>query len=314
MAQTESGGHSHEPRALARVALVKTDSRADGVRRSVQLLGVNPVSGKSVFLKPNFNSADPTPGSTHNETLEALVQTLRGMGATAITVGDRAGMGNTRQVMEEKGVFDIAKRLGFEALVLEELPAEEWELIKFPGTFWRNGFALPRPALQAESLVQTCCLKTHRFGGHFTLALKNSVGLVAKYLPGDSHNYMAELHSSPHQRKMIADLNAAYRTDLVVLDGVEAFTKGGPELGELARPGVFLASTDRVAIDAVGVAILRHLGTTREVSQGSVFSQEQIARAAELGVGVASPRQIEIVTDSPEGAAYAAVLRQVLGA
>lgn len=314
MAQTETGGHSYESKTLARVALVKTDSRAEGVRRSIQLLGVNPVSGKSVFLKPNFNSADPTPGSTHNDTLEALVETLREMGATAITVGDRAGMGNTRQVMEEKGVFDIAKRLRFEAVVLEELPADEWELIKLPDTFWKNGFALPKLALQAESLVQTCCLKTHRFGGHFTLALKNSVGLVAKFLPGDSHNYMAELHSSPHQRKMIADLNAAYRTDLVVLDGLEAFTKGGPELGELARPGVFLASTDRVAIDAVGVAILRHLGTTSEVSQGSIFSQEQIARAVELGVGVASPQQIEIVTDSPEGAAYAAVLRQALGA
>jgi len=34
--------------------------------------------------------------------------------------------------------------------------------------------------LEAEKVVQTCCLKTHRFGGHFTLSLKNSVGLVAK--------------------------------------------------------------------------------------------------------------------------------------
>ena len=39
-----------------------------------------------------------------------------------------------------------------------------------------------------------------------------------------------------------------------------------------------LAGTDRVALDAVGVAILRMFGTTREVSRGRVFEQEQIAR------------------------------------
>ena len=46
-----------------------------------------------------------------------------------------------------------------------------------------------------------------------------------------------------------------------------------------------MAGTDRVAIDAVGVAILRHFGTTAEVSRGSVFEQEQIARALALGLG-----------------------------
>ena len=50
----------------AQVAFIKTQDRADGVRRALALHGINPVRGNRVLLKPNFNSADPAPGSTHN--------------------------------------------------------------------------------------------------------------------------------------------------------------------------------------------------------------------------------------------------------
>jgi uncharacterized protein (DUF362 family) len=69
--------------------------------------------------------------------------------------------------------------------------------------------------------------------------------------------------------------------------------------------GVVLAATDLVAIDAVGVAILRLFGTTPEVSQGAVFEQAQIARAVELGLGVSEPAEIELVTEDDAGAAMA---------
>jgi hypothetical protein len=44
---------------LGQVALVRTDDRGEGIRRALDLLEVNPVRGKSLFVKPNFNSADP---------------------------------------------------------------------------------------------------------------------------------------------------------------------------------------------------------------------------------------------------------------
>jgi uncharacterized protein (DUF362 family) len=98
-------------------------------------------------------------------------------------------------------------------------------------------------------------------------------------VPGEGYNYMTELHNSAHQRSMIAEINAAYAPALIVLDGVEAFTSGGPEAGTKVQAGVVLAASDRVALDAVGVAILRHLGTTANVSHGRVFEQDLIARA-----------------------------------
>lgn len=85
---------------------------------------------------------------------------------------------------------------------------------------------------------------------------------------------MSELHSSPNQRHMIAEINAVYSPSLVVLDGVEAFTDGGPHQGTKVKSEVILVGTDRVAIDAIGVAILKHFGTTPEVAKGKIFEQE----------------------------------------
>ena len=52
--------------------------------------------------------------------------------------------------------------------------------------------------------------------------------------------------------------------------------------------------------------------TTHEVSQGRIFEQDQIARAAELGVGIKSPEQIQLVTDDPDSEAFANQVRDIL--
>lgn len=297
------------------VALVRTSDRAEGVRRALALLGVSPASGKRVLLKPNFNSADPTPGSTHPDVLRTLVTELYGMGAQSITVGDRSGMGNTAAVMRRLGIDSMASELGFDLVRFDELPESELSVIEDADFHWPRGFAVPKMLLEAECVVQACCLKTHRYGGHFTMSLKNSVGLAADTLnPYSSYSYMAELHNSPYQRLMIAEINTAYSPALIVLDGVEAFVDGGPDTGTKVQPQLILAGTDRIAIDAVGVAVLRMFGTTPEVSRGRVFEQEQIARAVELGLGVDAAEKIAFVTDDADSAAYAEQIREVLAA
>jgi len=297
---------------MSQVAMIRTSDRTEGVRRALALLDAEGPAGRDVLLKPNFNSADPTPGSTHDDVLRTLVGWLREQGASSIILADRSGMGQTRQAMEQKGIFALAQELGFEVQVLDELEAEGWKMVHPPGSHWRDGFPIARLAQETPYIVQTCCLKTHRYGGHFTLSLKNSVGLVAKHVPGQSYNYMQELHGSPHQRLMIAEMNSAYTPDLIVLDGVESFVKGGPARGEQVQANVVLASRDRVAMDAVGVSVLRHFGTTPEVSRGRVFDQEQIARAVELGLGARGPEKIEIITDDVESKGFAEQIQDIL--
>jgi uncharacterized protein (DUF362 family) len=134
------------------------------------------------------------------------------------------------------------------------------------------------------------------------MSLKNSVGVV----PTSRHGfaYMSELHSSPHQRKLIAEINAPFKPDLVVLDGIDAFVDGGPATGTRGQGNVFLASTDRVAIDAVGVAVLKALGSNDKIMTTKIFDQEQIARAAEIGIGASLPSEIDLMAVDDQSQEY----------
>ena len=66
--------------------MVKTDDRKRGVKKSLTALKMNPVKSKDVLIKPNFNTDDLTPGSTHNDTLAALVEEIWEMGAKSISL------------------------------------------------------------------------------------------------------------------------------------------------------------------------------------------------------------------------------------
>ena len=249
------------------------------------------------MIKPNFNTADVTPGSTHNDTLEALINELWSMGAKSISLGERS-YPPVREVMEAKGVIPLLQALQVKVIDFDELAEKDWVHVTPEGSHWQNGFRVARPILESECLVSTCCLKTHQYGGIFSMSLKLHVGVVPTTRHG--YSYMAELHGSPHQRRMIAEINIPFSPALVVLDGIDTFTDGGPMTGEKAKGDVFLASTDRVAMDAVGVAILKFLGANQAIMKPKVFEQEQISRAAELGLGATSPAEIELV--SPDDA------------
>ncbi|MBX7171212.1 MAG: DUF362 domain-containing protein [Pyrinomonadaceae bacterium] len=294
------------------IALVKTNDRVKGISQAIDLLRFPDFKKKDLFIKPNFNSSDETPGSTHLDTLKTLISKLSEMGSGNLTIGDRSGMGNTNDVFENKKIFALAKDSGVKTIVFDELGKDDWDFINFEGSHWKQGFYIPKLLKNAGAVIQTCCLKTHRYGGHFTLSLKNSVGIAAKRVPENNYNFMSELHGSPNQRTMIAEINTAYKPDLIVLDGIDAFTTGGPDSGKQVNSSVILAGTDRIAIDAVGVAILRYFGTTDEVSAGKIFDQAQIARAVELNLGIGSPNQIEFLTADTESAKYAKEIQSVL--
>ncbi len=300
--------------SLGEVFVLKTTDRATGVPALLSKFDLSDYSGKQVAIKANFNSADPFPASTHLDTLRAIVETLKGAGASGITLAERSGMGNTEEVLEQMGVLSLSRELGFDAVVLDDVGKDGWVKFDRDETHWLRGFYMAKVFHDADKIVQTCCLKTHRFGGHFTLSLKNSVGLVAKKVPGGMYDYMWELHVSPFQRQMIAEINSRYNLDLVLMDGIKAFVTGGPEKGKAVEPNLLLASQDRVAIDAVGVVILKMYGAKGKVGEADVFEQDQLKRAAELGFGVKSADQIQLTPLNSESQAEVERIGQVLKA
>jgi len=275
--------------AASRVVVALDPDRASGTKKVVESFGMPPLAGKKVLVKPNFNTADPAPGSTHIDTLRTMIQLIKSQGPAKITVGDRSGPTNTSKVFQEKGVFALSQELGFDCLVFDEMPKDRWTKMVPPGSHWRNGFWFAKPVLEADAVVSLCCLKTHQYGGHFTMSLKLSTGMV------HSRN-MTELHTSViNQRNMIAEMNWAYKPALIVMDGVEAFYTGGPMNGARWRADLTFASDDRVAMDAVGVAALKMHGTTRKLENRRIFQLDQIRRAVELGIGARNPEEIELV-------------------
>src|SRR4030042_1050504 len=59
---------------MTKVAVVKTRDRKSGIKQAVGLLDLPPMKGKRIFLKPNFNTGDPFPAGTHNDTLPAIIR------------------------------------------------------------------------------------------------------------------------------------------------------------------------------------------------------------------------------------------------
>jgi uncharacterized protein (DUF362 family) len=296
------GGVKDEPgKTVVPVAIVKGTNRRQCIQKAVSLLGEVDFRGKDVYLKCSYNSADSYPATTHPEALGAAAELIRSKGGRSITLPERSGMGLSREILEKLGTLELLRQLDIAFLPLEEMAAGDWQKMDLPGSHWKDGIEVPKFLTQKACVVQLCNLKTHRFGGQFSASLKNSIGLIAKHAPADrKRNYMKELHISRYQCQMIAEVNQVYSPELVIMDAMQVFVKGGPESGELASPGIIAAARDRVALDAVGVALLQHLGAQTLLDQGAAFEQEQLKRAVELKLGVQSPKDIHLRTENKE--------------
>ena len=295
------------------VALAKNPDRNSALKTVLEILGELDFQKKTVYLKASFNSADHFPASTDLETLHGVTRYLRESKCDRLILVERSGMGTTGEVWRKLDVPGLAKRLDFTLLALEDIPPNEWRREPLAGSHWSRGVEIPGFIDSSACVVQVCNLKTHRFGGHFSASLKNSVGLIAKQAQsGARYNFMAELHSSPDQRAMIAEVNQLYQPSLIVMDASRVFIDGGPEQGDIAYPEVLVASKDRVAVDAIGIALLRLHGAVGPVSKGSVFEQAQIKRAVELGLGAKSPKEIKLLTRDDASSKVASQLSAIL--
>lgn len=296
---------------LVEVYLVRTSNRIDGLKSVFNYYDklFASMTDKKVLIKPNFNTADPNPASTNISVVKSVITHLQSIKAKKIIVAERSGPADSHETMVSKGLFELQESLGgFDILNFASMDTSLWIKYESEGSHWKDGFLYPKILDEVDAVITLPCLKTHQHGGHFTLSLKLSVGFV----PRDGYTLMKELHSSPSMRKMIAEINACYSPSLVILDGITAFVDGGPSKGTEVQGNVILASTDRIAIDAVGVAILRDLGTTPEVTSGPIFEQEQLAHAVKLNLGIKSPSEIEIIGLDDQSKEYAKKLMEIL--
>lgn len=235
------------------MAVAYAESPALGIAQVIKRTGdldfIKP--GQKVLIKPNVNSDDPAPGTTHPESLAEVVRLAKAKGAYVI-VGDRSNpRWKTIPAMKKTGLYEAAQKAGADEIVgFEE---EEWiRVAPEKAINWPNGFRIPERLKEVDHVISVPVLHTHSITG-YSLAIKNLVGLIH---PTDRMLF----HASPNRDKMIAEISLAIRPSLTVIDGTRAFIEGGPSRGTLAGTKVYLSSKDVLTADAVGFSLLKKHG------------------------------------------------------
>lgn len=256
------------------------------IKKSIELIGgfdkFN-FNNKIVLVKPNYNTADPYPASSDNEFVKAAIELIKEAGARKIILGESSThFLNTREVMEEKKVFDLVKNLGVEVIVFDEHP---WVKKRIKEGKYLKEASIPALVEKVDKLVFLPCLKTHR-SARFTMSLKLSIGLIEK-------NERLKMHLWNLENK-IAELASLFNPDLVIMDARKCFITEGPETGQIREPNLIMASTDRIAIDVEGLKILKSYPAKNRLNM-EIWEFPQIKRAVELNIGVKSEREYKII-------------------
>jgi uncharacterized protein (DUF362 family) len=267
------------------VSKVKAEQNLESsVVKAVELIGgLNKViaSGDRVLVKPNFNSADPYPGSTDLEFLKVVIQILLEARAKVL-VGESSGgiWRPTRKVLEKTGVLNLVTEMGAEIVAFEHRK-RDWVRVRVDGDYLKE-ITVPRSAYEADKIIYLPCMKTHRLA-RFTLSLKLGVGFMH---PGERR----ALHFRNLEHK-VAEINLVWQPDLIIMDGRKAFVSGGPDKGELVEPGVIMASGDLVAID---VEALKILGSYKAKNKlfANPYDSPQIITALRHGLGAKEYRVV----------------------
>jgi len=273
------------------VGIARGDSIADSVRRAINLAGGLDFikSGESVLIKPNVNSDDPHPGTTNPEVVFEVVNMVREKGAKRIIVADRSNpWWDTLKAMKKVGIYEAAVKGGAEVVVFGK---GDYVKVNPENSYhWPNGFRIPKLVKQVDHIISLPVAKTHIIAD-FTMGIKNWVGLI----PPSDRKYL-HLKKEDYFASMLSEIHLARKPSFLVMDATKVFVSGGPSHGDIARPGLVMATSDLVANDVTGLALLKTLSTIEEIQKKSVWDQPQIKRAVELGLGINSPSEIILKT------------------
>lgn len=210
--------------------------------------------GMQVLLKVNLigPKASDTAAVTHSEFVRALTQILIER-ECIVWIGDSsggaiAGIAPTTQSLIVSGLVKVAREEG--ALIKNFDKEGVKEITPSSGRFKK--MYLASPMFDADFVINLPKLKTHS-AGIYTGAVKNLFGCVPGLKKAEYHR----LAPNPTDLgETIADIHQATRVGLHIMDGITAMQGEGPTAGEVYHAGKILISTDPLALDTVGAAML----------------------------------------------------------
>ena len=228
--------------------------------------------GERVLIKPNFNTADPFPASSDPEFIKAVIETVKQVKPSEIIIGDSCTLfQRTKKVMECLNIGCLEKEYGIKVINFDQ---GKFVKKKINGQYLKS-VRIPKIMEEVDKIIILPCLKVHRYA-RFTMSLKIGVGIMKK-------RERIKLHAKNLEEK-IAELNLAYKPDLIIMDGRKAFITEGPEKGQIVEPDILMAGVDRVAMDIEGLKILKSY-PAENLIKGEILDQPQIKQALEINIG-----------------------------
>lgn len=203
--------------------------------------------GDTIWIKPNigWNRRPELAANTNPDVVATLVTLCRDAGAKNVKVGDNP-CHPARQAYSNSGIAAAVEAAGGKMVYLDskrfqDHPVDGQHLKTWP---------LYAEVIDADLVINVPILKHHGLT-KCSMAMKNYMGVIGGNR-GSWHQ---------HMDACLADITGYMKPRLCVLDAVRVLTDHGPQGGDpkdVTVRGLVAASTDIVALDALGATLLGH--------------------------------------------------------
>jgi uncharacterized protein (DUF362 family) len=262
---------------MSKVAIVKGEDPVEMTGEALKMVKADEVLSRdrSILIKPNYiNTKHPSTGiTTDSRVIEGVVVFLRRNGFKEIAIGEGTGWGDTLEAFRVAGVNSVAEKWKVQLI---DLNKDEFVEVRHSNPLALKKVKIAKTALE-RTIISVPKLKPHRLAG-VTLSLKNMMGAMTP--KGSMHGHLSQ---------KIVDLASLIKPSVAVIDGIIAGevheTSGSP-----VQMNLVIASTDPVAVDAVGAAVM-------DIPPAKV---KHLRLAGEVGLGTSRLEEIEVLGESIE--------------
>ncbi len=240
---------------MSKVSMVKVENDFyTAFVQGLENIGEKPAArGDCVLIKPNlYEPAAPDSGEITNPRLvEALARYCLDSGARRVIIGEGPSYyqseSNLRSCFTQTGVSEVAERLGIEWVLFDE---HEYRTLKGVSKATPDEFRVTEFAFSCDKLINVPVMKTHH-QTTVTLAMKNLKGCLKR-------EDKPRFHQQKDLNQAIVELNKIVRPTVNIIDATAKKLGSVGSSAHIKSIGarLLLASTDAVAVDAVGCALM----------------------------------------------------------
>ena len=233
-------------------------------------------TGQTVLIKPNLIHGTPPErgATTHPEVLRAVIGEVRDAGGIPV-VGESPGYESFTTAARKSGLLQVIEELRVPVVAFDA-----WTQVQLEPGHLVPSLPIADPVAHADVVISLPKIKSHGLVV-YTGCVKNMFGVICGTQKAQYHLRFQDREAFS---RLLAEIYAAARPALSILDGIVGMDGNGPRNGDPAPLGIMLAGADGVAVDAVACRIVGI----------DPLESPPIRIAAQMGLGTASLHEIDL--------------------